>query len=197
MCERARRTFGWPSATWNCFRRFAKRIGTAECERSLVRDRVAAWTAESVSGLVSHEAPIAGLDTDRVLRRVNRDGVVGALRFDHQLLQLPHALCRRVELSDDLPFRRRARPSDVGGEQQFWIFIAIETFLVIGIAYCAYSLTLNPKATTQVKALAGLIGIGAGGGIEIHSTNLEGMEPNRTTIGLGLPSIRGASYLHS
>lgn len=50
--------------------------------------------------------------------------------------------------------------------QQLITFIAIEVFLVVGIAFCAYYLTHNPSNKTQERLLASLIGIGAGGGIE-------------------------------
>jgi hypothetical protein len=63
-----------------------------------------------------------------------------------------------VELSNELRAYRR---------QQFWVFVAIEAFLVLGVAFCAYYLAVNPKDATAVKELAGLIGIGAGGGIEV------------------------------
>jgi hypothetical protein len=63
-----------------------------------------------------------------------------------------------VELSNELRSYRR---------QQFWIFFAAEVFLVLGISFCAYFLARNPRASEIVKALAGLIGIGAGGGIEV------------------------------
>lgn len=51
-------------------------------------------------------------------------------------------------------------------KQQLIAFIAIELFLVVGIACCAYYLVRNPANSLQEKLLAGLIGIGAGGGIE-------------------------------
>lgn len=52
-------------------------------------------------------------------------------------------------------------------KQQFAIFIAVEVILITGVAFCAYYLTKNPNNTGQVKLLAGLIGGGAGGGIEV------------------------------
>jgi hypothetical protein len=51
-------------------------------------------------------------------------------------------------------------------KQQLIVFAAIELFLVVGVAFCAYYLTRRPSNSGQVKLLAGLIGIGAGGGIE-------------------------------
>ncbi len=62
-----------------------------------------------------------------------------------------------AELSEALRAHRK---------QQLITFIAIELFLVIGIAFCAYYLVRNPANKVQEKLLAGLIGIGAGGGIE-------------------------------
>jgi hypothetical protein len=52
-------------------------------------------------------------------------------------------------------------------KQQLFVFIALEVLLVIGVALCAYYLVRNPTQTTQVKLLAGMIGVGAGGGIEV------------------------------
>jgi hypothetical protein len=52
-------------------------------------------------------------------------------------------------------------------KQQFWIFVVIETVLIVGVGLCAYYLTLHPSRTIGVKVLAGFIGVGAGGGIEV------------------------------
>jgi len=51
--------------------------------------------------------------------------------------------------------------------RQFWLFMIVEAVVVIGVAVCAYLLTSNPGQTKSVSQLAGLIGIGTGGGIEV------------------------------
>jgi ABC-type lipoprotein release transport system permease subunit len=51
--------------------------------------------------------------------------------------------------------------------QQFSVFVAIEVLLVIGVGFCAYYLVSNPANIAQAKLLAGMIGVGAGGGIEV------------------------------
>ena len=52
-------------------------------------------------------------------------------------------------------------------KQQFWIFVIMQSLIIAGVAFCAYYLTTHPKNTSQVKLLSGLLGIGAGGGIEV------------------------------
>lgn len=51
-------------------------------------------------------------------------------------------------------------------QQQLFVFIAVEVFLVIAIAFCAYWLSRGSSGGGMVKALAGLIGLGTGGGLE-------------------------------
>src|ERR1017187_2830671 len=51
--------------------------------------------------------------------------------------------------------------------QQFWIFVVMQCVVIAGVGFCAYYLTTNPQNSVQVKLLSGLIGIGAGGGIEV------------------------------
>jgi hypothetical protein len=63
-----------------------------------------------------------------------------------------------VELNHDLQAYR---------SRQFSIFVSIETLTILAVAVCAYFLASNPKETDTLKALAGLIGVGAGGGIEL------------------------------
>ena len=50
--------------------------------------------------------------------------------------------------------------------QQLFVFIAVELLLIIAIAFCAYWLSRGSSNGGTVKALAGLIGLGAGGGLE-------------------------------
>jgi hypothetical protein len=63
-----------------------------------------------------------------------------------------------VELNNDLRAYR---------SHQFWIFVSIEALTVFAVAACAYFLATNPKETVALKALTGLIGIGAGGVVEV------------------------------
>ena len=51
--------------------------------------------------------------------------------------------------------------------QQKWFFIAIEVITVLGIAACSYFLVNRPMSDGMVTTLAGVLGIGAGGGIEM------------------------------
>jgi hypothetical protein len=51
--------------------------------------------------------------------------------------------------------------------QQLVVFVALELALVLGVAFCAYYAVRVPANTVQLKVLTGLIGVGAGGGIEV------------------------------
>lgn len=52
-------------------------------------------------------------------------------------------------------------------KQQLLIFIIVETILVIVIAFCVYLVTQKHADASVIKLLSGLIGIGAGGGVEL------------------------------
>jgi hypothetical protein len=52
-------------------------------------------------------------------------------------------------------------------KRQFTIFLIIEILLVVGVIVCVIFIVENPAQTTQVKVLGGIIGVGAGGGIEV------------------------------
>ncbi len=52
-------------------------------------------------------------------------------------------------------------------KQQMLIFVLMEVILICGVFFSAYYLTSHPSSTSQLKALAGVIGIGTGGGIEV------------------------------
>ncbi|MBZ5533434.1 MAG: hypothetical protein LAO20_18550 [Acidobacteriia bacterium] len=62
------------------------------------------------------------------------------------------------ELIDDLSSYRK---------QQLVVFAAIEVALMFGVSFCSYYLAAHPTNSTQAKMLAGFIGIGSGGGIEV------------------------------
>ena len=51
--------------------------------------------------------------------------------------------------------------------RQFWIFVTLEIALVLAVALCALYLVRNPGGGARVQILSSLIGIGAGGAIEI------------------------------
>jgi len=52
-------------------------------------------------------------------------------------------------------------------KKQFIIFLVVEVLVVFGVVYCAYFLSRHPGQSAMVKAMIGLIGIGAGGGVEV------------------------------
>lgn len=52
-------------------------------------------------------------------------------------------------------------------KQQLIIFVALETFLVIAIVFCVYYITQNKTDSGTVKLMSGVVGIGAGGGVEL------------------------------
>ena len=52
-------------------------------------------------------------------------------------------------------------------KRQLVVFIALEALVLLGVAFCAYWLTRSPNNVRQVELLSGLIGVGAGGGIEV------------------------------
>src|SRR5277367_6051554 len=51
--------------------------------------------------------------------------------------------------------------------QQLLIFIGVSVFIVCAVSYCAYFLTQFPAQSGHVKILAGVMGLGTGGGIEV------------------------------
>jgi hypothetical protein len=52
-------------------------------------------------------------------------------------------------------------------KQQLIIFTLLSVLIVSAVAFCAYFLTRFPERSGQVKILAGVIGLGTGGGIEV------------------------------
>lgn len=52
-------------------------------------------------------------------------------------------------------------------KRQFRIFIILEITLVAAVALCAYYLVTNPVGAGRVQLLSSLIGIGAGGAVEV------------------------------
>ena len=52
-------------------------------------------------------------------------------------------------------------------KHQRFIFVVVELVLILGVAICAFYVTQNSLSTTQITMLTGLIGIGAGGGLEL------------------------------
>jgi hypothetical protein len=50
---------------------------------------------------------------------------------------------------------------------QFRIFLAVEALVVLGVVYCAYFVSQHSGQSTLVKGMLGLVGIGAGGGVEV------------------------------
>ena len=52
-------------------------------------------------------------------------------------------------------------------ERQFKIFVIIELLVVFAVAGCAWYLVTHPAQTVGAKALAGLVGVGSGGGFEV------------------------------
>lgn len=52
-------------------------------------------------------------------------------------------------------------------QRQLVVFVIVELIIICGVSFCAYYLTFHPNNSAQTKALAGLIGIGTGGGIEL------------------------------
>jgi hypothetical protein len=51
-------------------------------------------------------------------------------------------------------------------KRQWLAFLWIESVLVIGVAVCGYFASQHPHDSTQLKVIAGVFGIGAGGGVE-------------------------------
>lgn len=50
---------------------------------------------------------------------------------------------------------------------QFTIFLALEVLLLSGIIYCVYFSSHHPADRVLVKTITGIVGIGAGGGLEV------------------------------
>lgn len=52
-------------------------------------------------------------------------------------------------------------------KRQMTIFVMVETLIVVAVASCAWYLVSHPSESTTSKALAGLLGLGSGGGVEV------------------------------
>lgn len=51
--------------------------------------------------------------------------------------------------------------------QQMIIFVMVEILVVIAVAFCCYLVVVSKLDSAGVASLTGLIGIGAGGGLEV------------------------------
>lgn len=52
-------------------------------------------------------------------------------------------------------------------KQQMIIFVVVEILVVMAVAFCAYMMVMSKLDSAGVASLTALIGIGAGGGLEV------------------------------
>lgn len=52
-------------------------------------------------------------------------------------------------------------------KQQMIIFVAVEILVAVAVAFCAYMVVMSKLDSAGVASLTALLGIGAGGGLEV------------------------------
>ncbi len=52
-------------------------------------------------------------------------------------------------------------------KQQMIIFVLVEILVVVAVAFCAYMVVMSKLDSVGVASLTALIGVGAGGGLEV------------------------------
>jgi len=72
-----------------------------------------------------------------------------------------------VERGDKLGNDNLIQRLDTYRQRQFKVFVMVEFGVMLAVAACAWYLVTHPAQTTTMKAVAGLIGLGSGGGLEI------------------------------